>query len=82
MTPGQITLLALLEAVGVFMITRLWHRAPKASLLQRIVWSVLLLIPLLGPILYGFISLDPSVHSEDVGDHSSGGGTRDIGHLS
>ena len=81
MTPSQITLLVLLEAVGVILITRLWLKATKASLVRRIVWSVLLLIPLLGPLMYEFISVDPSAHGEDVGDHSSGGGTGDTGHL-
>jgi hypothetical protein len=80
MTAGQITLLGLLEAVGVFMAIRLWFKTAKASLVRRIVWSVLLLIPLLGPIMYGFVSLDPSAHGEDVGSDSSGFGTGGTGH--
>ena len=80
MTIIQITLLAAFEAVGLFMIYRLWFGKPKASLVRRIVWSIFLLIPLLGPLLYGFISIDPSEHGEDVGDHSSGGGVGDTGH--
>jgi hypothetical protein len=80
MTTGQVTLFVLLETVGVFMVIRLWFKAAKASLVRRIAWSILLLIPLLGPIMYGFISLDPSAHGEDVGSGSSGFGTGDTGH--
>jgi hypothetical protein len=80
MTAIQITSLAVLEAVGLFMIGRLWFGKQKSSLVRRIIWSVLLLIPLFGPLMYGFISIDPSEHGEDVGDHSSGGGVGDTGH--
>ena len=81
MTQGQIALLAVVEAVGVFLVLRLWLKKAKASLARRIFWSALLLIPLLGPLLYGWVSLDPSAHGEDVGSHSSGGGTTGIGHF-
>jgi hypothetical protein len=81
MKAGQITFLALLEAVGILMAIRLWFKPAKTSAVRRIVWSVLLLVPVLGPIMYGFISLDPSEHGEDIGDHSSGFGSGDAGHL-
>jgi hypothetical protein len=68
MKAAQVTSLVVLEAVGLFMIFRLWSRGSKSSLSRRIVWSTLLLIPLIGPLLYGFVSLDPSEHGEDVGD--------------
>ena len=68
MKAAQITLLLILEAVGLFMIFRLWSKGSKKFLGRRIVWSVLLLVPLVGPLMYGFVLLDPSEHGEDVGD--------------
>jgi hypothetical protein len=68
MKAAQITVLVILEAVGLLMIFRLWSRGSKGSLGRRIVWSVLLLVPLVGPLMFGFVSLDPSEHGEDVGD--------------
>ena len=46
-TPKVLTLLAF-ESVGVFMISRLWMRKRKRSVLGRIFWTVVLLIPVLG----------------------------------
>ena len=79
MKSPEIILLALIELLGLFMIARLWLKKSKATLVHRIVWSFILLIPLIGPIMYGFVSLDPSAHGEDPGDHSSGGGVGDTG---
>ena len=78
MKPPEIILLALIELLGLFMIARLWLKS-KTPLVKRILWSVILLIPLIGPMMYGFVSLDPSAHGEDPGDHSSGGGVGDTG---
>ena len=79
MTVVQIILLSVLEALGILLIARLWFGKPKASLVRKVTCSILLLVPFFGPLAYGFISLDPSGHGEDVGDHSSGGAVGDTG---
>jgi hypothetical protein len=79
-TTAQIIILAAFETIGIFMVVRLWLKKTRKSIVHKMVWSVLLLIPLLGPLMYGFVSVDPSAHGEDVGDHSSGGGAGDTGH--
>jgi hypothetical protein len=80
MTAAQITVLGILEAVGLFLILRLWCKI-RLPVARKIVWSLLLLIPVLGPLMYGFVSLDPEPHGEDVGDFSAGGGgVGDSGH--
>ena len=66
-------MLAVVEAVSLFAIIRLW-RKKKLSVARRIAWSFLLLIPVFGPLMYGFVSLVPAGHGEDAGDFSSGGG--------
>ncbi len=75
MIATQIALLAIAEALGLFLIVRLWLK--KGSLAYKIIWSLVLLVPVLGALLYVFISHDPSAHGEDVGDFSSGGGVGD-----
>jgi hypothetical protein len=80
MSTSQIILLALLETVGIILAVRLWLKRPKLSVARRIGFSLLVLIPVLGPLTYGFVALDPSAHGEDVGDYSSGGGAIDPGH--
>ena len=77
MTASQIAVLAVAEAFGLFIIVRLWLK--KASVSYKIVWSLLVLLPLLGPLLYAFLSLDTSPHGEEVRE-STGGGTGDISH--
>ena len=48
------------EAAAIYVIWRLWRRQPRRSLAFRICWSLLLLFPVLGIVLYGFVSNDPS----------------------
>lgn len=78
---SQKIVIILLEILGLIMVIRLWFKGGKLSLFRKIFWSVFLMVPLLGPVMYIFTSLDPSDHGEDVGDHSSGGGTGDTGHM-
>jgi hypothetical protein len=73
MTTVQIVAIVAIEAVGLFMIVRLWLKA-GVSAIRKMILSALLLIPLLGPLMYVFISAGGSEHGEDPGDFSSGGG--------
>ena len=78
MSALDITMLAVFETVGLILIARLWRR-PSGGWFRKIFWTVILLVPLVGPLLYCFITLNPSEHGDDVGGHSSGYGTGDSG---
>jgi hypothetical protein len=71
MTGTQIATLCLVEAIGLFLIGRLWLRPRKMSVPARLVWSAVLLIPLFGVIIYGFLRAKPDEHPYDT-DTTSG----------
>jgi uncharacterized membrane protein YoaK (UPF0700 family) len=52
-----IILLAVLEFVALVVIARLWIRR-RHRLVPRILWSLLLLVPLFGLLMYGFLVSD------------------------
>jgi hypothetical protein len=52
-----IVVLSVLEAVGLFLAVRLWLRH-RLRVLPRIFWSLFLLVPLFGLLMYGFILSD------------------------
>jgi hypothetical protein len=70
------------EVVALAVIARLWTR-PRMGIFARVFWSVVLLIPLFGLLMYGFIMVD-SVGNQDkmdsqpdsdaFHDHGDGGG--------
>jgi hypothetical protein len=67
--PTDIAILAVLESIGVVMIWRLWLRGRKTPLLARCLWTILLLIPLLGPLFYGFTRIAPKEHGEELPEY-------------
>jgi len=66
MTTPEIIVLVVLESVGLLFIARLWLRKSRTPLWRRCLWSVVLLIPLLGVLYYGFTRPDPEAHADDV----------------
>lgn len=72
MTTEQLELLAVFEGVGAILIFRLWRAKARKSLVFKIVWTLFLLIPLLGPLMYGFIVINPSSHGDDPSDSTGG----------
>ena len=67
--------LALFECLSVYMVARLWRKSGKKrgpTLLSRCLWTVILLVPLFGPLLYGFIKIDPGEHPYESNDYSGG----------
>ena len=52
---GSLALLALLEAIGLLCLVRLWRRRDGGSVVRRLAWSVALVVPLLGPLFYGAV---------------------------
>jgi len=82
MTTLQLAALGTLEVLGLAMIARLWTKKPKPGLFRRVVLSLVLLIPGVGLVLYGFIALgDPAPHGEDAASYSDTYyGSGDSGH--
>gem|GEM_PF-3731747 len=52
-----------LELVSVACLVHLWRRAP-GGVLHKVVWSVLVLVPVLGPLFYGGLYSVPEPHAE------------------
>ena len=52
MTTWQIVVISVLEAVALLLAARLWLSKPRVSVRTRCLWSVVLLIPLVGIALY------------------------------
>jgi hypothetical protein len=75
-----IVALSICEFVALFTIVNLWSRKRRMHVVIRLLWSVVLLVPLFGVLFYGLTRSDPEAHADDVGDHSSGGGVGDTGH--
>jgi len=69
MSTAQIIVSAVFESIGLFVIFRLWTRKRKSSLLSRCFWSIVLLIPLLGLVLYGFVANSPEGHGESLPEY-------------
>ncbi len=53
------------EAVAFIFVWRLWLKRRKTSLASRVFWSVVLLVPVLGILLYGFCLSNPDEHPYD-----------------
>jgi TctA family transporter len=59
--------IVLLELVALLAIVRLWQEK-RRNRFSKLAWSVLLLIPILGFIFYGFLKISPDSqedHTED-----------------
>ena len=52
-----IIVLAILEVVALIVIARLWLQR-RHRIIHRILWSLLLLVPLFGLLMYGFLVSD------------------------
>ena len=72
MNAFQIVGLALLECISLFLIVRLWRGSRKMSVFSRCLWSVVLLIPLLGWLFYGFVTINPDKHSDELPERFGG----------
>ena len=74
-TTEQIVVLGVLEAVALAVIVRLWWRGGKTSLLARLLWTVVLTVPLLGVLVYAFLRSNPSEHPDNCHDFGSDAGS-------
>jgi hypothetical protein len=63
-------LIALVEGVSLLLIGHLWLTRNKVGVAAKCLWTLVLLVPALGPLLYGFSGLNLSRHKDpDPGDH-------------
>ncbi len=54
-----------LEAVSVLCALHLWARAP-GSVAKKVVWTFLVLVPVLGPLFYGGVYEAPREQEDDL----------------
>ena len=69
-----IIVLVLLELVALYLIVRLW-RQKRRGWIGKLCWSIVLLVPVFGPLFYGFLTVNPDSqgdHTEDRIGASSG----------
>ena len=66
MTVAQIIMLGLVELVAAIFIARLWIKRRHKNLIARLIWSVVLLIPVFGILTYFFVRDDPDSHPYDT----------------
>jgi hypothetical protein len=69
-----IIVIGVFEIAGACLIARLWTRR-KMRILPRLFWSLVLLVPFFGLLMYGFTKVDPEVHPYDTDTFSGGTGT-------
>jgi hypothetical protein len=58
--------LSVFEAVAIWIIVRLWIRKRRMSIVPRVFWSVILLIPVFGLMLYFFICSDGEKNPDHI----------------
>jgi hypothetical protein len=69
MVKSQIAVFIILECISLLLIVHLWLRKSKVPDCQRCLWSILLLVPLFGWLLYGFIASAPESHPDEMREH-------------
>ena len=74
MSTFQIIGLVALECISLFFVVRLWRGKRKMGVWTRCFWSLVLLVPLFGRLLYGFVVTDPKEHSDVLTEHWDGYG--------
>jgi len=67
----QIVILSAAEAVAAVFIIRLWMKRRRLGILAKLVWSAVLLVPVIGIVAYGFCATNPDEHPYDT-DTTSG----------
>jgi hypothetical protein len=59
------------EIVAFLAVVHLWSRR-KMPRWTKVLWSVFLFAPFIGPLFYGFMTVNPEPHNEDGGDNNWG----------
>jgi hypothetical protein len=61
-TTQQISFLVLSEIIELLVIARIWLKRRHRRLVVRLLWSVVLLVPVFGVVAYFFLREDPKPH--------------------
>jgi hypothetical protein len=72
MQTPQIIVIVLLESVSLLAIGHLWLRRKKVALLSKCFWTIVIVVPALGPIFYGFSAITQNEHGDDPPDTTGG----------
>jgi len=67
---NEILLIILLELVSFSAIGNLWLRRKKVARLAKCLWTVVLIVPALGLLLYGFSAITQDPHGDDPPDNT------------
>jgi len=73
-----IIVLSVLELLALVVIVRLWTLR-RLHILSRIIWSLILLVPLFGLLMYGFIQSDPEKNPERMESQADSDASGDPG---
>jgi hypothetical protein len=77
MDPIAIGGLIIYEIISLILIYRLWTARRRRKILQRCFLSVILLAPVLGWLLYGFVVISPDEHADELPERWEGDGRAD-----
>ena len=66
MTTPRLIFFGVLEIIALIVIVRIWLKRRPRSLAGRLIWSVILLVPLFGVLAYFFLTENPDEHPYDT----------------
>jgi len=61
------------EVIALIVVIRIWLKRRHKSMMIRLLWSCVLLVPFFGLIVYIFLTEDPDSHPYDYGGRSGPG---------
>ena len=67
----MIWILVVLQVISAACAAHLWARG-RGSIVRKALWSPLVLLPVLGPLLYGSVYEPPSIEGEGMGSIPTG----------
>lgn len=66
-----VIVLALFEMAALILVARLWLCRRRMRIVPRVFWSLVLLVPVFGLMLYALIHNDPDAHPEYMEESGS-----------
>jgi hypothetical protein len=75
MSTAQMIVLAALELIALAVIVRIWVTRRHKYVITRVIWSLVLMVPLLGVLFYFFLREQPDEHPYDTDTMSGTAGS-------
>lgn len=66
MTTQRLILFGVFEIIALLVIARMWTKRWHRRLVVRLIWSAVLLVPILGLVAYFFLRESPDEHPYDT----------------